>query len=110
MPQEISALANSLLHNPVKVAVTPVSSTVDVIDQSVYFVSKTNKRALLHHLLSDKSIKSVLVFTRTKHGADKVCKDLVRSGIKAAAIHGNKSQNNRQTALSSCNRYCCKRN
>ena len=101
MPQEISALANSLLHNPVKVAVTPVSSTVDVIDQSVYFVSKTNKRALLHHLLSDKSIKSVLVFTRTKHGADKVCKDLVRSGIKAAAIHGNKSQNNRQTALSS---------
>ena len=101
MPQEISALANSLLHNPVKVAVTPVSSTVDVIDQSVYFVSKTNKRALLHHLLSDKSIKSVLVFTRTKHGADKVCKDLVRTGIKASAIHGNKSQNNRQTALSS---------
>ena len=90
MPQEISALANSLLHNPVKVAVTPVSSTVDVIDQSVYFVSKTNKRALLHHLLSDKSIKSVLVFTRTKHGADKVCKDLVRTGIKASAIHGNK--------------------
>ena len=101
MPHEISALANSLLHNPVKVAVTPVSSTVDVIDQSVYFVSKTNKRALLHHLLSDKSIKSVLVFTRTKHGADKVCKDLVRTGIKASAIHGNKSQNNRQTALSS---------
>lgn len=101
MPHEISALANSLLHNPVKVAVTPVSSTVEIIDQSVYFVSKTNKRALLHHLLLDKSIKSVLVFTRTKHGADKVCKDLVRSGIKAAAIHGNKSQNNRQTALSS---------
>ena len=101
MPHEISALANSLLHHPVKVAVTPVSSTVEVIDQSVYFVSKTNKRALLHHLLQNKDIKSVLVFTRTKHGADKVCKDLVRAGIKSAAIHGNKSQNNRQTALSS---------
>lgn len=101
MPHEISALANSLLHHPVKVAVTPVSSTVEIIDQSVYFVSKNNKRALLHHILLDKSIKSVLVFTRTKHGADKVCKDLVRSGIKAAAIHGNKSQNNRQTALNS---------
>jgi len=101
MPHEISALANSLLHHPVKVAVTPISSTVEIIDQSVYFVSKNNKRALLHHILLDKSIKSVLVFTRTKHGADKVCKDLVRSGIKAAAIHGNKSQNNRQTALNS---------
>ncbi len=99
MPPEISSLANSLLVDPVKVAVTPVSSTVDIIDQSVYFVSKTNKRNLLNHLLKDETIVTALVFTRTKHGADKVCKELTRSGIKAEAIHGNKSQNARQSAL-----------
>ncbi|MFI5171423.1 MAG: DEAD/DEAH box helicase [Chitinophagales bacterium] len=99
MPPEISSLANSLLVDPVKIAVTPVSSTVEIIDQSAYFVSKSNKKNLLHHLLKDDSIKSALVFTRTKHGADKVCKELSRSGIKAEAIHGNKSQNARQGAL-----------
>jgi ATP-dependent RNA helicase RhlE len=99
MPPEIAGLANSILRNPKKVEVTPVSSTVEKIEQSVYFVEKQDKRALLHHLLADQNIKRVLVFTRTKHGADKVVKDLVKSGIGAAAIHGNKSQNARQRAL-----------
>jgi len=99
MPPEIAGLANSILHQPKKVEVTPVSSTVEKIEQSVYFVEKQDKRALLHHLLADQNIKTVLVFTRTKHGADKVVKDLQRSSIGAAAIHGNKSQNARQRAL-----------
>lgn len=99
MPPEIAGLANSILHQPKKVEVTPVSSTVEKIEQSVYFVEKQDKRALLHHLLADQNIKTVLVFTRTKHGADKVVKDLQRSNIGAAAIHGNKSQNARQRAL-----------
>ncbi len=100
MPGEIASLANSLLVNPAKVAVTPVSSTVEIIDQSVYFVNRTNKKNLLLHLLKDDEIVTALVFTRTKHGADKVCKDLIKAGIKAEAIHGNKSQNARQNALS----------
>jgi len=87
------------LTNPVKVAVTPVSSTVEIIQQSIYFVDKGNKNALLKHLLTDQSIKTLLVFTRTKHGADKVVKDLSRHDIRAEAIHGNKSQNARQSAL-----------
>lgn len=100
MPPEIQQLANVLLTNPVKVAVTPISSTVEIIRQSIYFVEKQNKQLLIKHLLADESIKSVLLFTRTKHGADKVAKDLNRSGINAEAIHGNKSQNARQAALS----------
>lgn len=99
MPTEIANLANSILHQPARVEVTPVSSTVDRIEQLVYFVEKQDKRALLQHLLTDQQIKSVLVFTRTKHGADKVVKDLIKTGINAAAIHGNKSQNARQRAL-----------
>lgn len=99
MPQEIQSLANSILHNPVKVEVAPVSSTADTIDQSLYYVAKENKRSLLAFILSDKNIETALVFTRTKHGADKVVKDLVRIGIRAEAIHGNKSQNARQRAL-----------
>jgi ATP-dependent RNA helicase RhlE len=99
MPVEISKLANTILTNPVKVAVTPVSSTVDAIDQSLYFVEKSDKKMLLLHLLKDKSILSALVFTRTKHGADKIVKDLNKDGVKAEAIHGNKSQNARQRAL-----------
>ncbi|MEI6815614.1 MAG: DEAD/DEAH box helicase [Bacteroidota bacterium] len=101
MPPEIQKLANSILVNPEQVAVTPVSSTVEIIDQSVYYVSKNDKRNLLLHLLKDKSIVSALIFTRTKHGADRVCKDLVKSGITALAIHGNKSQGARQNALNS---------
>ena len=99
MPQEIQALANSILHNPEKVEVAPVSSTADTIKQSLFYVQKDNKRALLNYILDDKTIETALVFTRTKHGADKVVKDLVKAGIKAEAIHGNKSQNARQRAL-----------
>lgn len=99
MPPEIQQLANALLHNPSKVEVTPVSSTVDAIEQRLYYVDKGNKPSLLLHMLEDTSIKSALVFTRTKHGADKLVKILQRERINAAAIHGNKSQNNRQSAL-----------
>ena len=99
MPNEIQNLANSILNNPEKVEVTPQSSTADTIQQELYFVEKGDKKQLLIHLLKDKNIKTALVFTRTKHGADKVVKDLTRVGITAEAIHGNKSQNARQRAL-----------
>ena len=99
MPPEIQKLANSILVNPEQVAVTPVSSTVEMIDQSLYYVSKSDKKNLLLHLLKGKEIVSALIFARTKHGADKICKDLIKAGIKAQAIHGNKSQNARQIAL-----------
>jgi ATP-dependent RNA helicase RhlE len=99
MPPEISKLVNTILINPVKVAVTPVSSTVDTITQAVYFVDKKDKKYLLNDLLKDKNIISALVFSRTKHGADKITKDLFKAGIQAEAIHGNKSQSARQNAL-----------
>ncbi len=99
MPPEIQKLANVLLTNPSKVEVTPPSSTVDKIEQSLYYVGKMEKPELLLHLLQDKEIRTALVFTRTKHGADKVVKILQRFNIRAAAIHGNKSQNVRQAAL-----------
>jgi ATP-dependent RNA helicase RhlE len=99
MPPEIVKLAGSILRNPASVSVTPVSSTVEIINQSVYFVDKGNKNDLLLDILQDISIKTALVFTRTKHGADKVVKMLLKASIKAEAIHGNKSQNARQTAL-----------
>ncbi len=99
MPTEITKLASSILKNPSKVSVTPVSSTVDIINQQVYFVDKGNKNSLLKEILQDEKIKTALVFTRTKHGADKVVKFLINHDIKAEAIHGNKSQNNRQRAL-----------
>ncbi len=99
MPTEIAKLSNTILTNPAKVEVTPVSSTAETIQQAMYFVEKENKKHLLLHILKDKAIQSALVFTRTKHGADKVVKDLVRAGIGAEAIHGNKSQNARQRAL-----------
>ncbi len=100
MPPEIQKLANTILVDPVKVEVTPPSSTADTIDQSLFFVEKGDKKKLLIHILNDKAIKSALIFTRTKHGADKITKDLVKAGIKTEAIHGNKSQNARQKALS----------
>ena len=100
MPPEIQKLADTILTHPAKVEVTPPSSTVDAITQSVYYVDKPDKKNLLIHLLQDKNILSALVFTRTKHGADKVVKDLIKANIKAEAIHGNKSQNARQKALS----------
>jgi len=97
---EIIKLASTILHNPSKVSVTPDSLTVDIIKQSVYFVDKGNKNALLVEILKDKDIKTALVFTRTKHGADKVMQNLLRHHVKAEAIHGNKAQNARQRALS----------
>src|SRR6185312_10133379 len=99
MPPEIQKLASTILVNPVGVEVTPVSSTVEAIRQSVYFVEKKDKRSLLLHLLNNSAIPTALVFTRTKHGADKVAQGLTRAGIRAEAIHGNKSQNARQRAL-----------
>jgi ATP-dependent RNA helicase RhlE len=99
MPPEIKQLANILLRDPVKVEVTPVSSTADTIQQELYYVEKMNKRSLLVHLLMNPAIETALVFSRTKHGADKIAKDLYRAGIRAEAIHGNKSQNARQAAL-----------
>ena len=99
MPKEIQGLANSILTDPAKVEVTPVSSTVDAIQQSVFFVEKRDKKNLLLSLLRGSEVNSALIFTRTKHGADKVAKELSRSGVEAQAIHGNKSQNARQTAL-----------
>jgi len=100
MPPEIVKLSNTILTRPVKVEVTPVSSTANTIQQSIYFVDKTNKKSLLNHILKNEKVTSVLVFTRTKHGADRVAKDVKKAGIEAEAIHGNKSQNARQRALS----------
>lgn len=100
MPPEISRLADTILDNPVRVEVTPVSSTAEKVEQGVYFVDKENKPSLLLHVLQDENVKSALVFTRTKHGADKVVKFLNRANIEAEAIHGEKSQNARQRALS----------
>ncbi len=100
MPTEIQKLSHVLLTNPAKVEVTPVSSTVDAIEQQLFYVAKEDKNKLLLHLLKDDGIASALVFTRTKHGADKVVKILLKENIQAAAIHGNKSQNARQNALS----------
>ncbi|WP_238653718.1 DEAD/DEAH box helicase [Paenibacillus piscarius] len=99
MPPEISQLVKTLLVNPVKIEITPVSSTVDRIEQSVYLLETGNKQKQLNRLLQDKSIVSALVFTRTKRGADRVARDLTRNNITAQAIHGNKSQNERQNAL-----------
>ncbi len=99
MPEEIQSLADSILKDPVRVEVTPVASTVDTIDQSVFFVEKNDKPALLEHVLRDPSVKRVLVFARTKHGADRVVENLRHAGVFAQAIHGNKSQAARQQAL-----------
>lgn len=99
MPAEIIKLSKSILHDPVKVEVTPESSTVDVIEQGIYFVDKGNKKNLLVDVLKEAGSKSALVFTRTKHGANKVVKLLNSQNIQAEAIHGNKSQTARQRAL-----------
>jgi ATP-dependent RNA helicase RhlE len=99
MPPEIVKLANTILVNPVKVEVTPEQPTVEAIKQSLYYVAKADKKALLIHLLKDPSIASALVFTRTKHGADNVAKVLNKANIQAEAFHGDKAQNARQRAL-----------
>ena len=100
MPPEVMELVDALLHDPAKVEVDPVSSPVEVIDQKVCFVDKGNKSKLLAYLVEELGVKNALVFTRTKHGANKVAGDLNKAGISAAAIHGNKSQTARQQALS----------
>jgi ATP-dependent RNA helicase RhlE len=99
MPAEIQNLANSLLTNPVRVEVTPVSSTAEMIDQTVMYVDRSKKRDLLLHLLKDRAFSRVIVFTRTKHGANRVSETLAKTGISSEAIHGNKSQSARQRAL-----------
>ena len=99
MPAEITKLSSTILTNPLRVEVTPVSSTAEKVEQAVYFVEKNDKRGLLIHLLKDPAIVSALVFARTKHGADKIAKELYRANIKSDAIHGNKSQAARQKAL-----------
>lgn len=99
MPPAIVTLAGTILRNPSKVEVTPVSSTADTIRQSVFFVDKSDKNSLLLHILKDENIATALVFTRTKHGADKVVKVLRKAGVTSEAIHGNKSQSARQNAL-----------
>lgn len=99
MPEEIQKLAKTMLHQPTMVEVTPVSSTADTIQQSVYFVEKNDKLDLLIHILKHNISDSVLVFSRVKHGADKIVRKLQKAKISAEAIHGNKSQNARQKAL-----------
>ncbi len=101
MPPDIARLADTILKNPSKIEITPVSSTVDTIDQYLYYTDKCNKKDLLLHILEDKNIVSVLVFIRTKHGADRLIKQLAKSNVTAQAIHGDKSQGARQRALSS---------
>jgi len=100
MPESIRKFAQTILHQPKEINVTPVSSTAQTVKQSVYFVEKNEKLNLLVTILEDQSIDRSLVFARTKHGADKLVKQLIKTGIYAAAIHGNKSQNARQKALS----------
>ena len=101
MPGDIASLAQSVLKSPIRVEVTPVASTVERIDQRVLFVDSANKRSLLAEVLRDPAISRALVFARTKHGADRIAKELARSNVQAAAIHGNKSQSARQQALES---------
>jgi ATP-dependent RNA helicase RhlE len=99
MPSDIESLARTVLTNPVRVAVAPVATTADKVEQSVHFVSKADKRGVLEQLLKTLAVDRALVFTRTKHGANKVSEQLSRSGIRSAAIHGNKSQGARERAL-----------
>lgn len=100
MPADITKLASNILRSPVRVEVTPAATPVEIIDQIVYAVEKGKKLELLLALLKNKKVSRALVFTRTKHGADKICRGLEKTGIKVAAIHGDKSQNRRQDALS----------
>jgi len=99
MPREIADLAQQMLSNPVRVAVTPAATTVEKVDQRIVHVNRADKQALLAEVLRGESIDRVLVFTRTKHGADKVVRGLEKVGLGAAAIHGNKSQGQRERAL-----------
>lgn len=104
MPPQIAKLVASLMRNPVRIEVAPVSSTAERIEQFVYFIPKQKKQSLLVHLLSEQNIKRTLVFTRTKHGADRIAKELKKASIQADAIHGNKTQTARQNALTNFKR------
>jgi len=99
MPENIVQLSRTILRNPVKIAVSPVSSTAETIQQYLYYTNKSSKRALLNHILKDRDMDQVLLFSRTKHGADRIARNLVKSNVRALAIHGDKAQNQRQKAL-----------
>lgn len=99
MPENIVQLSRSILRDPVKIAVSPVSSTAETIQQYLYYTNKSSKKDLLLHILEDRDLDQVLLFSRTKHGADRIARNLLRSKIKAAAIHGDKAQNHRQRVL-----------
>ena len=99
MPMAIRELADTFLNKPEYVSVTPVSSTAEIIEQQIYFVGKEDKRGLLYHLIRNENLNNVLVFVRTKHGADNVVKALKKHGVNAEAIHGDKSQTARQRVL-----------
>ncbi|MDP8218724.1 MAG: DEAD/DEAH box helicase, partial [Candidatus Theseobacter exili] len=99
MPGNIVELSKKILKNPIKVEVSPVSSTAETINQYLYYTNKSCKKDLLHHILQDQKIDQVLLFSRTKHGADKIARNLKKQKIKSAAIHGDKAQNQRQKVL-----------
>ncbi len=119
MPPAIQSLVQAILTNPVAITVTPESTTAELVDQKLYYVQKSEKRSLLHHLLKSGPRESVLVFTRTKHGADRVARDLNHAGFNATAIHGDKTQQARERSLQgfkdgkmqilAADRYRCKR-
>jgi len=99
MPDNIVELSRKILKNPKKVEVSPVSSTAETIRQYLYYTNRSTKKDLLRHILRDQAIDQVLLFNRTKHGADRIARDLIKQRVKAAAIHGDKAQNQRQKAL-----------
>lgn len=99
MPDNIVDLSRKILNHPIKVEVSPVSSTAETIHQYLYYTNKSSKNDLLFYILQDQRIDQVLLFSRTKHGADKIARNLKNKKIKTAAIHGNKAQNQRQIAL-----------
>ncbi|WKK82812.2 DEAD/DEAH box helicase [Marivirga arenosa] len=99
MPKTIVELSNQILNSPTRISVSPVSSTAETIQQQLYYTNKSTKKDLLYHILKDSSLDQVLLFDRTKHGADRIVRDLKKKNITAAAIHGDKAQNQRQKAL-----------
>ena len=101
MPKNIVGLSSQILKSPQRISVRPVSSTAETIKQFIYYTNKTDKKNLLLHILKDKAINQLLLFSRTKHGADRIVRDLKKNNIEAAAIHGDKAQNQRQKALQS---------
>jgi ATP-dependent RNA helicase RhlE len=101
IPNEIIKLSKSIMKNPVRINISPENPTLDIIKQAAFIISKQKKQALLEHILKDKNVTRALVFSRTKHGANKIVKILKRKGIRTDAIHGNKSQTARQKALQS---------